>query len=68
MNYPGHSIGIRQPMKNETPLSAAEVEVAIKLKLVIDLLEEIDTFPPRRIIRKAGTWTTTAKQQTWAPL
>lgn len=67
MNYPGYSIGIRPPMPKETPLSIEEVAVAINIGLVVDLLEEIDTFPPRRIIRK--TWTSQpVKQQTWAPL
>lgn len=67
MNYPGHSIGIRPPMPNETPLSVAEVVVAINIGLVVDLMDEIDTFPPRRIIRQ--TWTSQPiKQQTWAPL
>lgn len=56
MNYPGQSLGIRPPEPNETPLSWAEVEVAVKLGLVYDLHDEIDTFPPKRIIRKAGTW------------
>jgi len=56
MSYPGERIGIRPPAANETPLSWSEVEVAVSIGLVIDVMAEVDTFPTRRIIRKAGTW------------
>ncbi len=56
MTYPGQSIGIRLPDIDETPLSWAEVEVAVQMGLVADPLGIVDRFPVRQVIRKAGTW------------
>lgn len=56
MNHPGHSLGIRPPDIDETPLSWAEVEVAVQMGLVADPLGIVDRFPVRQVIRKAGTW------------
>lgn len=56
MNHPGHQIGIRAPAPGETPLSWAEVAIAVELGLVADPLGIVDRFPVRQVIRKAGTW------------
>lgn len=46
---------LRTPDANETPLSAAEIEIAVKLKL-IDPDDEIDLWPIKRCYVPSGCW------------
>lgn len=48
MSWVGQEVGIRKPMPFETPLSAAEVEFALKAGLIEPVLseEEDDTVRP----------------------
>ncbi len=48
-SWPGKDIGIREPAPGETPLSDAEVAVAVKCG-------EADGWPMVRRIKPAGTW------------
>jgi hypothetical protein len=55
-DWPGRASGIRAPEQDETPLSAAEVLHALKIKLIADADDEIDKWPAVRVYRPAGAW------------
>lgn len=46
---------LRQPEPNEVPLSAEEIAIGIKLKL-IEADDECDTWPIQRKYVQAGCW------------
>jgi hypothetical protein len=54
-DWPGRASGIREPEQDETPLSAAEVLHALKIKLIA-ADDEIDKWPAVRVYRPAGAW------------
>jgi hypothetical protein len=59
-DWPGCAAGIRAPEEGETPLNAAEVLHALKIKLIADDNDEIDKWPAVRIRRPAGAWVSAA--------
>lgn len=52
----GCAFGLRQPEKSETPLSAEEVIHAVFIGVAQEDDDELDTWPMRRRVRLAGTW------------
>lgn len=55
-DWPGRASGIRAPEASKTPLSAAEVLHALKIKLIADADDDLDKWPAVRVYRPAGAW------------
>ena len=53
----GCAFGLRQPDIGETPLSVEEVKHAVFIGVAMDDDDELDTWPIKRRVRPAGTWT-----------
>lgn len=66
-DWPGRTVGIRAPEANETPLSAAEVLVALSMGLACGNADEVDAWPMVRRVRPAGTWPSVAMSRKRGP-